>query len=92
MKVLVVYFSRTGHTDRMTPDDLRFRIAAGRFDGFWERDLKVWDIAAGLLLVTEAGGKISEIDGADVMDTGNILATNTELHSLVQARLQAASA
>ena len=67
-------------------------VAAGRFDGFWERDLKVWDIAAGLLLVTEAGGKISEIDGADVMDTGNILATNPELHGQVLARLQAASA
>lgn len=67
-------------------------VAAGRFDGFWERDLKVWDIAAGLLLVTEAGGKISEIDGADVMDTGNILASNTELHGLIQVRLQAASA
>lgn len=52
----------------------------------------MWDIAAGLLLITEAGGKISEIDGADVMDTGNILATNTELHAQVLARLQAASA
>ena len=71
--------------------DLAF-VAAGRFDGFWERDLKVWDLAAGLLLVTEAGGKISELDGADVMDTGNILASNPDLHATVLERLKAANA
>ena len=38
-------------------------VAAGRFDGFWERDLKAWDIAAGLILVREAGGFASSADG-----------------------------
>src|SRR5690606_8247621 len=42
-------------------------VAAGRFDGFWERGLKPWDIAAGIVLVREAGGTISEIDGGDVL-------------------------
>jgi myo-inositol-1(or 4)-monophosphatase len=66
-------------------------VAAGRFDGFWERGLKPWDIAAGILLVTEAGGKISGIDAdEDVLDTGNILAANLELHPLVLERLRAA--
>ncbi len=64
-------------------------VAAGRFDGFWERDLSAWDIAAGMLLVTEAGGKVSEIDGGDVLTTGNILAANLELHPLIEARLKA---
>ena len=38
-------------------------VAAGRVDGYWERDLKSWDVAAGVLLVTEAGGKVSAVDG-----------------------------
>ena len=67
-------------------------VAAGRFDGFWERALKPWDIAAGLLLVTEAGGKIGGIDPAeDVLETGNIVASNLELHPLILERLQAAA-
>jgi myo-inositol-1(or 4)-monophosphatase len=70
--------------------DLAF-VAAGRFDGYWERDLSAWDIAGGLLLVTEAGGKISEIEGGDVLQTGNILAANLELHPLIEARLRAVS-
>ena len=45
-------------------------VAAGRFDGFWERDLKPWDIAAGMVLVREAGGVTTEIDGGDPLVTG----------------------
>ncbi|MEQ8651749.1 MAG: inositol monophosphatase family protein [Kiloniellales bacterium] len=57
-------------------------VAAGRYDAFWERGLASWDIAAGLLLVREAGGYISAIDGRDVaLDGGSILASNSELHS-----------
>ena len=66
-------------------------VAAGRFDGFWERSLNPWDIAAGLLLVTEAGGKVSGIDtDEDVLETGNIVASNLELMPLILERLKAA--
>ena len=52
-------------------------VAAGRFDGFWERDLSAWDIAAGLLLVREAGGFVSDIDGGNaILDKGSIVAGN----------------
>jgi myo-inositol-1(or 4)-monophosphatase len=72
--------------------DLAF-VAAGRFDAFWERDLKPWDMAAGMLLITEAGGKFSDIDNSDAnpLDTGAILAANLELHPLVETRLRAVS-
>ena len=70
--------------------DLAF-VAAGRFDGYWERDLKAWDIAGGMLLVREAGGRVTEIDGGELMETGNILAANLEMHPLIEARLRAVS-
>ncbi len=54
-------------------------VAAGRFDGFWERGLSAWDIAAGAVLVREAGGFISEIDGGDFMKTGAVVAANDRL-------------
>jgi myo-inositol-1(or 4)-monophosphatase len=56
-------------------------VAAGRFDGFWETDLKPWDIAAGIIMIREAGGMISELDGRDQMlNTGSIIATNPSLY------------
>jgi myo-inositol-1(or 4)-monophosphatase len=55
--------------------------AAGRVDGYWERNLGAWDIAAGSLLVTEAGGKISAFDGGPVdLRSGAICAANQALH------------
>lgn len=54
-------------------------VAAGRYDGFWERNLSPWDIAAGALLVREAGGLARELDGGDFMQTGSILAANPQL-------------
>ena len=70
--------------------DLAF-VAAGRFDGFWERDLGAWDLAAGTLLVTEAGGKVTGADGGDeVIDTGTVCAANLDLHPLILERLRAA--
>ncbi|WP_019960916.1 inositol monophosphatase family protein [Woodsholea maritima] len=52
-------------------------VAAGRFDGFWERNLKPWDIAAGIVLVREAGGHITAIEeDTNVLETGNIIAGN----------------
>jgi myo-inositol-1(or 4)-monophosphatase len=56
-------------------------VAAGRFDAFWERNLKPWDIAAGILIVREAGGVVSDMDGRDSMlDCGHVLAANDALH------------
>ena len=56
-------------------------VAAGRYDGFWERGLSPWDIAAGLLLVREAGGYVSAIEGGPVsLDGDSILAANDKLH------------
>ena len=50
-------------------------VAAGRFDAFWERDLKIWDMAAGLLMVTEAGGLVGDLKGeSEYLRTGNIVA------------------
>ena len=57
-------------------------VAAGRFDGFWEQWLSPWDIAAGILLVREAGGFVSEIDGRqEMLRTGSVLAANQHLHA-----------
>ncbi|MEI9987669.1 MAG: inositol monophosphatase family protein [Aliidongia sp.] len=56
-------------------------VAAGKFDGFWEFALNPWDIAAGILLVREAGGYVTDFDGAhDVMKSGNVFAANDHLH------------
>jgi myo-inositol-1(or 4)-monophosphatase len=55
-------------------------VAAGKLDGMWHANLKPWDIAAGTLLVTEARGQISEINGGDnYMETGSIIAANANL-------------
>ncbi|MCL4129845.1 UNVERIFIED_CONTAM: hypothetical protein GTU68_023451 [Idotea baltica] len=66
-------------------------VAAGRFDGFWERGLKSWDIAAGIVLVREAGGYVEELDGGDVLRTGSILASNEDLTPLIQRQLRHAA-
>jgi myo-inositol-1(or 4)-monophosphatase len=56
-------------------------VAAGRFDGFWETELQPWDIAAGIIMVREAGGMVSEINGRDgMLKTGSILAANPNLY------------
>ncbi|MEE2746765.1 MAG: inositol monophosphatase family protein [Pseudomonadota bacterium] len=59
-------------------------VAAGKFDGFWEAGLSPWDIAAGILIVREAGGMVSDKSGKDgMMETGTIIAANPELHGLL---------
>ena len=56
-------------------------VAAGRYDGFWERGLNPWDIAAGVLIAREAGAMVSCINGATLkLDGPSILATNEALH------------
>jgi len=56
-------------------------VASGRFDGYWEHVVKPWDMAAGALIVTEAGGMLSGTDGSEFsVDGGQVLATNGRLH------------
>jgi myo-inositol-1(or 4)-monophosphatase len=56
-------------------------VAAGRMDGFWESDLKAWDIAGGALIVAEAGGLVTALDGAAFTSRGGeVLASNGPLH------------
>ncbi len=60
--------------------DLAF-VAAGRFDGFWERGLKSWDMAAGMVLVREAGGYVTNADGgSDIFGTGSVCCGNEYIH------------
>lgn len=57
-------------------------VAAGRFDAYWEYRLKPWDTAAGALIVSEAGGTVTDLDGGQYLpDAPGILATNGHLHS-----------
>ena len=66
-------------------------VAAGRFDGFWEDDLDIWDSAAGVLLVKEAGGFVSDYRGQDRMfERREYLAANGELHSKLHKLLAGA--
>ena len=66
-------------------------VAAGRADAFWERDLNSWDIAAGIVLVREAGGFVSDADGgASALETGSICAGNEALHPALLALLRKA--
>lgn len=56
-------------------------VAAGRFDGYYETSLKTWDIAAGIVIVKEAGGYVSDFSNKDEMlNTGEIIASNAALH------------
>ena len=60
-------------------------VAAGRIDGYWERNLQPWDMAAGILLVREAGGFVSDIDGTDALFTKRHIVVGNEI---VQRELQ----
>ncbi len=66
-------------------------VAAGRLDAFWEWDLKPWDVAAGALIVAEAGGAVSAIDGSPFeIAAGSLAATNGALHGELHTVLAAA--
>jgi len=62
-------------------------VAAGRYDGFWERGLNAWDIAAGLCIVREAGGMFGSLTDGDVMETGNVIAANSEVFDAFRKQL-----
>ena len=66
-------------------------VAAGRFDGYWEHNLSPWDMAAGILLVREAGGFVTDLDGSDAMFAkGDIIAGNETIHRELLSLLQSA--
>lgn len=68
-------------------------VAAGRLDGYWERNISSWDMAAGLLLVREAGGYVSDTDGGEAMlAKGHILAGNETIHRELLRLLRGARA
>jgi myo-inositol-1(or 4)-monophosphatase len=67
-------------------------VAAGRLDGYWERDISPWDMAAGLLLVREAGGYVTDLDGGeDMFAKGQIIAGNETMHRELLRLLKAAA-
>jgi myo-inositol-1(or 4)-monophosphatase len=63
-------------------------VAAGRLDGFWELGLKTWDMAAGSLIIREAGGRVSDLDGGDgYLNSGNIIAGNPKIYAALSKLL-----
>lgn len=63
-------------------------VACGRLDGYWERGLSPWDMAAGVVLVEEAGGQVTAYDGSPfILHSGRILATNGYLHTELSTEL-----
>lgn len=62
--------------------------AAGRYDGYWERDLKVWDIAAGVLICREAGLTVESLTGGDVLETCDIIVSNEALLPQLKKRVE----
>ncbi len=67
-------------------------VACGRLDGYWERGLRPWDVAAGIVILQEAGGKVSAYDESPVsIESGRILATNGHIHHQLSQALKVAS-
>jgi myo-inositol-1(or 4)-monophosphatase len=63
-------------------------VACGRLDGYWEHEVRPWDVAAGALMVLEAGGAVTAPDGSAFdVDSGQVLATNGLLHSAMTGTL-----
>ena len=66
-------------------------VACGRYDGFWERGLNPWDIAAGLLLVAEAGGVVTSVEGTAVeLNVGSVLSANPKIYTPLKKALESA--
>ena len=64
-------------------------VASGRFDGFWEYNLQAWDVAAGYLIVQEAGGRVTNFDGQDYnVFEKQTLATNGLIHDNMLALIR----
>jgi myo-inositol-1(or 4)-monophosphatase len=68
-------------------------VAAGRFDGFWEQHLSAWDLAAGTLLIREAGGRVTDATGRDVgVEHTGVVAGNPAIHEWLLEQLRSTSA
>ncbi|BBU62329.1 inositol monophosphatase [Methylosinus sp. C49] len=82
---LTAVMAKTGNIRRMGAAALDLAgVAAGRYDAYWERGIKPWDIAAGIVLVREAGGFVSDLDGSgDMLPKGAICAGNETIHRLL---------
>jgi myo-inositol-1(or 4)-monophosphatase len=84
------YFTQLTHGVRRGGSaalDLAY-VATGRLDGYWERGLQAWDVAAGSLLVEEAGGRVSSYDNSPLdIYTGKVLASNTLIHDSISVEL-----
>lgn len=80
-QLLEAIFPETGEVRRAGAATLDLAyVACGRLDGFWEMGLKIWDIAAGALLVKEAGGIVCDLDGSDnYLKSGNVVCANPVL-------------
>jgi myo-inositol-1(or 4)-monophosphatase len=69
--------------------DLCF-VAAGSYDGFWERNLQSWDIAGGIIMIREAGGYVTDTEGgSDMLTKGSICAGNEAIHKQLLGLIQA---
>ncbi len=82
LEILQEIFTRGADVRRIGSAALNLAyVASGKLDGFWESDLKQWDIAAGVLIVREAGGFVSDFKGEnDFLESGNIIA-GTQVHA-----------
>jgi myo-inositol-1(or 4)-monophosphatase len=90
LRMLRVLISDTAGVRRPGSAALDFAyVAAGRLDGFWELHLNPWDFAAGILLVSEAGGTVTDLSGGDrYFDTGNVVAGGLKVHQAMLKRLR----
>ncbi|MCI4660479.1 MAG: inositol monophosphatase [Neomegalonema sp.] len=63
-------------------------VAAGRYDGFWEREIKPWDMAAGIVIAREAGAIVTDLEGGpDMLTRGDVIAANADLVEKLRAHL-----
>jgi len=64
-------------------------VALGKFDAFWQRDLNLWDVCSGVLIIREAGGKVTQPDGKEwTTESRDILASNLFVHQEIQEKLK----
>jgi myo-inositol-1(or 4)-monophosphatase len=85
------YFMKNSHGLRRlgsAATDIAY-VACGRYDGFYEYGLNPWDIAAGILLVKEAGGEVADFDGhKEPLFSGDIICTNRNSHTEFQETIR----